>query len=213
MQMMRVFGQHFVYLFLKTQALALLALGRHAEALSRFDRMLKLFPADRYALASRAHVLVRLNRLDESIVSLRQLSGIAGSRMQLGAAWFNLGYVLQQKERHDEACPAFENAVGHCPGMDQAWYGLGLALIRQGQLHEAKNALKQATALQPMAPHGWYWLARVELAMGAPEEALRVLEHLGRFEPKVGTQLKRDIEQHVSLTNRQRRGRTLRNAC
>ncbi len=199
---MRVRSQHLVYLLLKTQALALLALGQHAKALSRFERMLELLPADRYALASRAHVLVQLNRLDESVLNLQQLTGVAGSKVQLGAAWFNLAYVLQQKGRHDEACPAFENAVGHCPGMDQAWYGLGLVLIRQGRLHEARNALKQATTLQPMAPHGWYRLAHVDLALGAPEEALRVLEHLCQFEPKVGMQLKRDIERYVSLENR-----------
>lgn len=210
---MRVFNQHLVYLLLKAQALALLALGKRAKALARFDRMLALMPADRHALASRAHVLVQLNRVDESIVSLRQLTGIAGSRAQLGAAWFNLGYVLQQKGLHDQACPAFESAIGHCPGMDQAWYGLGLALIRLGQLREAKNALQQSTALQPMAPHGWYRLAQVDLALGAPEEALRVLEHLCQFEPKVGAQLKRDIERHVSLAIREPHGQTHQNAC
>ncbi|MDB5779848.1 MAG: Tetratricopeptide 2 repeat protein [Polaromonas sp.] len=143
--MMRVFSQHLVYLFLKAQALALLALGKHAKALFRFHRMLRLVPTDRYALASRARVQVQLGRLDEPIVSLRQLTAIAGSRVQRGAARFNLGYVSQQKGRHDEACPAFENSVGHCPAMDQAWYGLGLALIRKGQLQDARNALKQRT--------------------------------------------------------------------
>ena len=196
---MRAFRRYLLYLLLKTQALTLLALGKQAKALSRFDRMLELWPADRYALASRAYVLVQLNRLDESVLNLQQLTSVAGSKVQLGTAWFNLAYVFQQKGRHDEACPAFENAVEHCPGMDQAWYGLGLALIRQGRLHEARNALKQATSLQPMAPHGWYRLAHVDLALGAPEEALLVLDHLRRFEPKVGAQLERDIEQYSCL--------------
>lgn len=208
---MRVFSQHVVYLFLKTQALALLVLGKQAKALLLFNQMLRLLPADRYALASRAHVLVQLNRLDESIECLEQLTGIAGSRVQLGTAWFNLGYVLQQKGRHDKACFAFKNAVEHCPGMDQAWYGLGMALIQLGRLHEAKNALQQTTALQPMAPHGWYRLAQVDLALGAPEDALQVLVHLGQFEPKVGAQLKRDIEQYVSLTNREQHGKSYQN--
>jgi len=212
MQVMRVFPQHLVYFLLKTQALALLALGKHAKALSRFDRMLELCPADRHALASRAHVLVQLDRLDESIANLQQLTGIAGSKVQLGTAWFNLAYVLQQKGRHEEACPAFENAVEYCPGMDQAWYGLGLALIRLGRLHEARNALKQATSLQPMAPHGWYRLAHVDLALGAPEEALRVLDHLRKFEPKVGAQLEREIELYVLGSNRQNNGLTHDNA-
>lgn len=203
---MPVISQHLASFFLKTHALALLALGKHAKALTRFDQILELWPADRHALASRAHVLMQLNQLDESVLTLQQLSGIAGSAVQLGTTWFNLAYMLQQKGRDGEACVAFENAVGYCPGMDQAWYGLGLVSIRQDRLHEARNALKKATSLQPMAPHGWYWLAHVELALEAPEEAFRVLDHLRQFEPKVSAQLERDIEQYVPVLNRRRNG-------
>lgn len=203
---MRVFNQHLVCLLLKAQALALLACGKHAKALPRFDRMLVLVPADRYALASRAHVLVQLNRLDESIVNLQQLTRIAGSKEQLGAAWFNLGYVLKQKGRHGDAVCAFKHAVGYCPGMDQAWYGLALALIEQGRLHEARNMLIKTTTLQPMAPHGWYRLGQVELALGAPEKALQVVDRLRQFEPRVAAQLKRDIGVDVPFLNRQRDG-------
>ena len=209
---MRLLSQHLVCLLLKAQALALLACGKHAKALPRFDRMLVLVPADRYALSSRAHVLMQLNRLDESIANLQQLTRIAGSKEQLGAAWFNLGYVLQQKGRHGEALRAFELAVGYCPGMDQAWYGLALALIEQGRLHEARDVLKKTTTLQPMAPHGWYRLGRVELALGAPEKALQVVDRLRQFEPKVAAQLMRDIGGHVPFLHRQRDGTAHDNA-
>ena len=203
---MRVFNQHLVCLLLKAQALALLACGKHAKALPRFDRMLVLVPTDRYALSSRAHVLVQLNRLDESIANLQQLTRIAGSKEQLGAAWFNLGYVLKQKGRHGDAVCAFKHAVGYCPSMDQAWYGLALALIEQGSLHEARNMLIKTTTLQPMAPHGWYRLGQVELALGAPEKALQVVDRLRQFEPRVAAQLKRDIGVDVPFLNRQRDG-------
>lgn len=210
---MRVFSPHLVCFLLKAQALALLACGKHAKALSRFDRMLAFLPAGRYALASRAHVLVQLNRLDESIVNLQQLTGIAGSKVQLGAAWFNLGYVLQQKERHGDAICAFEHAVGYCPGMDQAWYGLALALIEQGRLHEARDVLIKTTTLQPMAPHGWYRLGQVELALGVPEKALQIVDCLRQFEPKVAAQLKRDIGAYVPFLYRQRDGTAHDHAC
>lgn len=209
---MHVLNRQIGYLLLKAQALALLACGKHAKALPRFDRMLALLPAERYALASRAHVLVQLNRLDESIVNLQQLTGMAGSKGQQGAAWFNLGYILQQKGRHGEALGAFEHAVGHCPGMDQAWYGLALALMEQGRLHEARDMLKKTTALQPMAPHGWYQLGQVELALGAPEKALQIVDLLQQFEPKVAAQLKRDVGADAPFLNRQRDGTAYDNA-
>jgi predicted Zn-dependent protease len=196
--------RRFDYLFSKAQALILLAFGQREQALSRFDRMLVLLPMDRYALASRAHVLVQLNRLDDSIASLQQLTWVAGTLAQQAAAWFNLGYVLQQNGRHEEARPAFEGAVEHHPCMDRAWYGLALVMIHQRQFHEARQALEKTTLLQPMSPYGWYRLAEVNLALGQPEKARQVIDHLRQFEPRVAAQLERDIglSAHLQVDNR-----------
>ena len=201
------------YLFSKGQALVLLALGQREQALSRFDRMLVLLPMDRYALASRAHVLVQLNRLDDSIASLQQLSRVTGTPVQQATACFNLGYVLQQNGRHDEARPAFEKAAEHQPCMDRAWYGLALALIHQGLFHEARQALEKTTLLQPMSPYGWYRLAEVNLALGEPEKARLVIDHLRQFEPRVAAQLEREIGLAVHLQVDNRHVPTLDVAC
>ncbi len=192
------------YLFLKLQALVLLALGQRAQALSRFDRMLVLLPVDRYALASRSHVLAQLNRLGDSIASLQQLTCVTGTPAQQAAAWFNLGYVLQQNGRHEEARPAFEKAAEHQPCMDRAWYGLALVLIHQGGFHEARQALEKTTLLQPMSPYGWYRLAEVNLALGEPEKARQLIDHLRQFEPRVAAQLERDtgLSVHLQVNNR-----------
>ena len=213
MQMMRVTNRRLVCLFLKAQALTWLALGKHVKALSLLDHILGFLPEDRHALASRAHVLVQLNRLDESVLNLQQLAGMAGSKAQKGTTWFNLAYVLQQKGHHEEACSAFENAVLHCPWLGQAWYGLGLSLIQQRKLNAARNAIKQTTILQPMAPHGWYQLAHVDLALEEPEKARQVLDHLRRFEPKVARQLELDIQQYADTSNSQQNGRSHVNLC
>ncbi|MFZ3141505.1 tetratricopeptide repeat protein [Polaromonas sp.] len=208
MQMICSLKRHLDYLFLKAQALALLALGQQARALCRFDRMLVLLPMDRYALASRAHVLAQLNRLDDAVASLQQLTHVTGTPAQQAAAWFNLGYVLQQNGRHEEAGPAFEKAAEHHPCMDRAWYGLALVLIHQGRLHEARRALKKTTQLQPMSPYGWYRLAEVSLALGEPEKARQVIEHLRQFEPRVAAQLERDIGLSVHLQAHNQQGST-----
>jgi len=181
------------YFWLKAQAMAQLVFGHRAGALAGFDRMLMHWPLDRYALASRAHVLVQLNRLAESIASQQQLARLAGPQLQRAAAWFNLGYVLQQAGRHEEARPAFEKATEYDPGMDRAWYGLALVLIQQQQFHEARQALKKNTELQPMSPYGWYRLAEVNLALGEPEKSRQVIDHLRQFEPGVAAQLERDM--------------------
>jgi tetratricopeptide (TPR) repeat protein len=180
------------YRFLKIQAVLLLGAGKRAGALAKFEQMLQLRPADRYALASRAHLLAELNNFAEAIASLQQLTGLPGSALQEAAAWFNLGFVLQQAGRHEDAGPAFQQALVRDPGMDRAWYGLALVLMEQGQFHDAVKALKKNTALQPLSPYGWYRLAQVRLALGQTDKALKVIEHLRRFEPKVAEQLERE---------------------
>ena len=177
------------YLFLKMQALLLLVIGNRSRALSRFDHMLHLRPQDRYALASRAHIQAKDNNFSAAITSLRQLTA---AWPRDAAAWFNLGFVLQQAGRHEDAEPAFRSALARDPRMDRAWYGLALALIQQQRFQAAADALEKNTALQPMSPYGWYRLALVRLELGQPEEALKVIAHLREFEPRVAAQLVRE---------------------
>lgn len=174
---------------LKLQAVVLLALGCEQAALSRFGRLLQLRPLSRYALASRAHLLVKLNHIDEAIACLQQLTG---AWPQEAAGWFNLGFVLQQAGRHDEAEPAFRRALKCDARLDRAWYGLALVLMQQRQFQQALEALTKTTALQPLSPHGWYRMVQVRLALGQPEEARTLIEHLRRFEPRVAAQLERE---------------------
>ncbi|AYQ30548.1 tetratricopeptide repeat protein [Polaromonas sp. SP1] len=153
--------------------------------------MLQLRPADPYALASRGHVAAQLHLTQEAIASLRHLTVV---RPEQAAGWFNLGYLLQQAGRHDEAGPAFERALALDARLDQAWYGLALVLIQARRFEEAAEALQKNTALQPLSPYGWYRLAQVWLALGQPGKARKVIAHLRRFEPRVAAQFERENE-------------------
>lgn len=177
------------YHFLKAQALLLLAGGKRAAALPKFAQMLRLRPADPYALASRGHVAAQLHLTQEAIASLRQLTA---AWPQQAAGWFNLAYVLQQAGRHEEAGPAFERALALDPRLDRAWYGLALVRMEQQRWQEAAEALERNTTLQPLGPYGWYRLAQVWLALGEAGKARKVVAHLRRFEPRVAAQLERE---------------------
>ena len=174
------------YRWLKLQAMALMAFGRKPAALQQLAHMLRIKPADRYALASQAHLQAEQLQFEFAVVSLQQLTS---AWPQDAPAWFNLGYVLQQTGRHEDAEPAFRRALALEPLMDRAWYGLGLVLMQRQQFHEAAQALKKNTDLQPMSPYGWYRLAEAWLALDKPDEAQKVLHHLRQFEPAVAHQL------------------------
>lgn len=180
------------YLVLKMRAVLLLVAGRRTAALVVFQRMLQLVPADRYALASQAHLQMQLNRGDAAIASLQALTGSRGLGADEAVHWFNLGYALQRAGRADEAVSAFRAAVARDPRLDRAWYGLALVLMDQGQFSGAVEALEKNTALQPMSPHGWYRLTQACLALGEVDRALRAVACLRGFEPRVAAQLERE---------------------
>ena len=173
----------------KWRAMALLVLGRQREALALFDDMLREFPGDAYALASRAHLQAQGGDRAAAIRTMEQLLGLHGAT---GAHWFNYGFLLEEEGHYERAEAAFRRATELSPQLDRAWYGLGLVLIRLQRLDEAVAALKKNTQLQPMSPYGWYQLARVHVDRHEPEEARRIIRHLQRFEPKVAAQLVRE---------------------
>lgn len=177
------------YLLLKYRAVTLLVFGQRALALEVFQEMLDLFPADTYALASRAHVRRALGQTQEALGDMRRLTEISPD---LAAHWFNYGFMLEELGDYEQAALAMRRAAELDPQLDRAWYGLGLVLIRLGRLDEAVRALKTNTELQPMSPYGWYQLARVHVDRQEPDEATKIIRHLNRFEPKVAAQLERE---------------------
>lgn len=177
------------YLWCKWRAIAWLVLGRRERALHVFDDIVRRWPVDPYALASRANLHVQAGRLEAARVDSERLLQVRGED---AATWFNHGYILEATERWDQAAAAFRRATELGPKLDRAWYGLGLVLIRLQRYDEAVAALKRNTELQPMSPYGWYQLARVHVDRREPDEAVRIIRHLKGFEPKVAAQLERE---------------------
>lgn len=178
------------YWNLKLQVVGSLVLGRTGGAERALNRLLRRWPGDAYALASRAHLHAQAGLLDLAITDALALVG-AHPRRSAGD-WFNLAFLLEQRGRQAEAEPAFRQSLALDPKLDRAWYGLGLALIGLGRIEEAVAALKRNTELQPMSPFGWYQLARAHMERQEPDEARRIIRHLKGFEPKVAAQLERE---------------------
>lgn len=183
-------GSGVTYQWFKLSAMAWLVIGRPRQAETVFDEMLRRWPQDAYALASRSHVRAQFGRRDEAIADLQLL--LAAQPERSAAYWFNLAYLLEEDGRYADAEGAFRRALALDPKLDRAWYGLGLVLIRLQRTDDAIAALKKNTELQPMSPYGWYQLARVRFERREPEEARKIIRHLKGFEPKVAAQLERE---------------------
>lgn len=170
----------------------------------------------------RGRLFTRLKRLDQAVAAyeaalalapddvrvLRALGYLHGERGEREAAegylrralalgpdavgWFNLGYLLDQSGRREEAIAAFGEATRLDPRLDRAWYGLGLAHAASGQHEAAVAALEQAAQLEPRNPHIWYALGMAQHHAGAPDKVEAVARHLLRFHPLVCRKLIQD---------------------
>ncbi len=183
------------YSGLRMWARVLLRLERYDAALPIFNEMAAMRPHDDYPLASKAFLFTVTKRPQEAMKLLEKL---IVSHSQVGAHWFNLGFLQDEAGQYEQAYVSFAKATQLSPEIDRAWYGMGLVLIRLQRFDEAIAALKQNTKLQPMSPYGWYQLARVHMDKQEPDEARKIIRHLKGFEPKVAAQLERETGISVS---------------
>src|SRR5262249_40805544 len=87
---------------------ALLALGRHAQALASYDRALAIRPNHARALNNRGNALQKLGRHAEALASYEAALAI---RRDDAEALVNRGNALLQLKQHAEALASYDEAV------------------------------------------------------------------------------------------------------
>lgn len=166
-----------------------LALRRHDQAMAAFREALAANPRFALAAATAGFHEASQARWDSAAGFLQQALDIEPENADL---WFNLGYVLQQRNADEEAIRCFERAVALRRGLDRAWFGLGLIHRRHGEPGKAAAAFRVAAELQPMNPHAFYELAMVSLALDDLPEVDRIIVHVSGFDPEMTRRLVRE---------------------
>ncbi|MBM3215519.1 tetratricopeptide repeat protein [Candidatus Poribacteria bacterium] len=92
-----------------------------------------------------------------------------------GVAAHNLGVVLMNLNRLDEADQAFARAIARNGRNSKAFYGRGQIALKQGRLYPARDFLARASEIEPTEPTFYYARAQALRRMGRAEEARRVL--------------------------------------
>ncbi|CAG0967670.1 TPR repeat-containing protein YrrB [Burkholderiales bacterium] len=166
-----------------------LVFGLKGVARRVFDRVLAADPDDPRALASVGFRFAQDGRFREALAQFGHVARVAPDNVE---AHYNRGFLLQKLNDHEAAVDAFARAIALAPNHDLALYGQALSLIALKRLDEAVPPLERNTKLQPMSPYGWYQLARVQFDRGKPEKTQVIIDHLGKFEPKIAAQLARE---------------------
>ena len=84
----------------------------------------------------------------------------------------NMGIILSEEGRIDDALPYLNRAVMLDPSYDLAHYSLGDALMKQGDYIQASKSYIQAFKLDPQNPLYGFNLAKALAAAGNYESAL-----------------------------------------
>lgn len=123
------------------QGIVLFRSGSYADAASHFYRHAQANPDDHVSRLYLARIHRRLERYDLAATSLQEALKLAPED---AAVYTELGFLLADRGRHDEAVGRFREAIRRDPGSEQAWIGLVRVLRAAGREDAAAGVLTSA---------------------------------------------------------------------
>jgi Tfp pilus assembly protein PilF len=148
--------------------LALIRKGEVDEAVTCFQKALKMTPGNEKALNSFGLVLLRKGQVDEALIYLQKAVALHPDNVD---AQNNLGSALLQKGQWDQAALHFQKALELQPNFADAYCNLGFLSLREGQVKAAVAYFQAGLQLQPDNVDARKYLAWI-LAT-CPEASLR----------------------------------------
>jgi len=97
----------------------------------------------------------------------------------------NLGRLLHEQGRHQDAERVYREAIEICGGDALCWYNLAVLLDDLRQRRDAAEAYEEALRLDPSLADAHYNLGLLYEGMGKPQDAIR---HMSRYRRLMQTQ-------------------------
>jgi tetratricopeptide (TPR) repeat protein len=148
---------------------AFLQKGRLDEAITQYDKALKIAPDYAEAWYDLGLALDQMGRLDEAITHYRKAVQL---NPPFPYAYNNLGNALMQKGKADEAIAQYQTALTFQPDFTLALFNLGNALLQKGGLDEAIAQYQKVLQLKPDHPQAHNNLGTALLQEGKVDEAI-----------------------------------------
>jgi tetratricopeptide (TPR) repeat protein len=125
--------------------IALMGQGNAAEAIAEFRAAVQLEPESAKSRRNLADALASARQYDEAIDQFHRAERLDPT----GSAHYDLGSLLLELDRTEEAIAEFRASLKMAPDSVQTHNNLGIALGIQGRLDEAIDHFQRALALQP----------------------------------------------------------------
>jgi protein O-GlcNAc transferase len=155
------------------------AQGKFAEALEAYEQAIRLRPGDLEAAYNRAVAFQQKGLRAEAETAYRDLLRQSPNRF----VCVNLGALLHEQDRLDEALAAFDQAVALDPAYAQAHFNRGLVLAQQGRLEAALDAYREAVRLRPDYVEAATNAGIALQELGRLAEAAAAFEHAAKLRP------------------------------
>src|SRR2546428_129951 len=147
--------------------------GRYQEALTHYERAIRLVRRPSYAWTSRGVAMRYLGRIDEA---LRCHENAIRLDAENEVAWCNLGTVYFKKGLLAKALDCYDRAIKIRPKYAIAWNNKGVVYARMNRFEDADKCHAKATKLRPEYVAAWLNRGEVLARLGAREEAEKCLE-------------------------------------
>jgi tetratricopeptide (TPR) repeat protein len=122
-------------------------------------------------------------KMNDAEALLRKATSIAPDFHQ---AWSNLGRVLIDNDKSDEAISAYKTLISLTPDDDDAYAGLGRAYAHTGDVNAAAEAYRKSIALNSEVPSIHMALAHMLKTQGEQADALAHYRSAIRLKPELG---------------------------
>ncbi len=131
-------------------------IGEEYLAMKDYDRSLNIFERIRKGNERNVKILSQIARihyekgeLDSAYDAYRRITEIEPATENARVAYLNMGIILDDAQRFDEAIDAYRKALAISPKDDAAYYDLGIAYKNAGKPELAITSWKKAAELNP----------------------------------------------------------------
>lgn len=115
-----------------------------SKAIAGFDKIIKAYPKDAWALYRKGWILSDAGRYDESTDILKES---IKADPYFASPWNSIGNNFWDLDKYDKALEAYEKAIQLRPNKGLYWFNKGDALLELGRTSEADEAYAKASEL------------------------------------------------------------------
>lgn len=154
--------------------------GRYQEAISNYEKALKIHPEMADTWNNRGVVLTRLQNYEEAIASYDRALQI---RPEYADAWNNRGVCLLELQQYQEAIVSFEQGIKVKPDYADAWNNRGVSLAKLQNYQEAVKSYNQALAIKNDYSDAWNNRGVSLTKLGIYGEAIACYDNATKLRP------------------------------